>query len=213
MSVKLSPLSCYALIHNAYLNYYTLYYANLVLCNHLLDDKLEDCLIHNNKFKIKAFQNDSIEMFELNAVTFLEKVQHYATARELTLEEAVKHPNKGIIISNSQFIRSRAIIIIYEAIEKLIDRRENIYKWLHSLDWFQVLKIIRNIVSHLNPELEVKWFDDKKLGVKYPDTIKWKSIEIKKGQKQCNVRYNDGELFDLINFISEFILENQATLI
>lgn len=113
----------------------------------------------------------------------------------------------NLLLMNAHFIRTKMINNVYEAILNYTHQHSNkqLFTLLQSQDWFRVFHVLRRNASHFdNYGKKLNWQAD------YPDTLKWGTIEINKGQLGHTVRYDDKEIIDLLNFITGYLQENKA---
>ena len=190
-------------IHDFLAYYSTMMYANAFFTEHLTNPEKSDC-INETDFSFAADIDDLESRFSISSSIIKKIVLNHGSGK--SLEDSAKN----IMIGNAHFIRTRVTNNVFELIKYYLDDKF-LMSGLHSLDWFQVLYLLRNNASHLdNHGLHVKFPDWKWLINPYPEVVSWNGIEIKNGQKGETIRYSDKQIIDLLDVINNYFIENES---
>lgn len=203
------------------LEYLCLLYANSLLSSHIIDSEYDDCL-KKNEFLIRVNEESDEGEFNLSSglvkneinnnimasLAYLPKTpEQLKNAQRINFEilsskpeerhqsELFKSMTKKLFMSNAHFLRTRVINSFYETLKNWFSKN-HLTEWriLQRESWNQILHLLRNIVSHEGGGS----FNEVSFPKFYPTIVEWKTIQIRKGQLENTVRYNDKEILDLL---------------
>jgi hypothetical protein len=143
---------------------------------------------------------------QMNGNHIIKMIEEFAKARNSTYERTIQ----DLLIMNAHFLRGRIINAFYEITMNYIERfdsaKQKILKdKLFKEDWFRVLYVLRNTVSHFdNYGKKIEWIFKKK------NKISWHNIIINKNDIGHLIRYNDPEIYQLVSFGLNYFLQNQS---
>jgi hypothetical protein len=185
-----------------HLSYITLMYANTSMCAHLSEQKTCD---FPKDYVVGTFAHQPEMNIQLTRKGMDSLIMDFCKGDGLSYDVKVK----VTAAINAHFIRARVINAIVEVIKKYYKDSPNWFK-LHSLDWFRVLYVLRNVASHADGFEEVIKFPTwKKLTDQYPNTITWNGITINNGHTG-NVEYADKQIISLVEHTINFFKSNRA---
>lgn len=188
------------------LNYLTLIYSNAVLIKHLKEPKLKECLLVDNKFNFAVSPDKHNDFFYIDSQIIISQIDNYAAFRKDDFNTTCDN----ILMSNSRFLRTRILNIVFETINHYFSK-SHLWKKLHTLDWFQVLYLLRNNASHFDNYNKIITFPTWKwLITPYPEKVEWNNIRILNGQFGHDIRYNDKQVLELIDNIITYFDQNES---
>lgn len=105
--------------------------------------------------------------------------------------------------------RTRALNAFYETTKNFIERvyGKNEFLKLHTLDWFQVLTVLRNSASHADNYKKGNYFPNHSNIPQYPASLSWGTLTMTNKQRDP-IRYNDKEVMELLKHALEFFETN-----
>ncbi len=189
------------------MSYHSLIYAIALLDRHLTDPEFKECLSQQNFHLVENLDRPT-EGLTVSSDLIIRNVESIADYEKIDFTSA----SKNIVVRNSHFVRARALNAIVEAIKHYFQGSRGLIAKLHTLEWFQVIYVLRNVASHFdlhNEQVEfprMKW-----LLHPYPNTITSHGISISNGQYGHTVHYADKKLLELLFSVSIFFDQNENT--
>jgi len=187
------------------LNYLLLIYSNAMLIKHLKNPKLRPCLILENNFNLAVNENEIQDALYLDSDIILKQITNYGEFRKDNFNVTCDN----LLMSNSHFLRTKILNVVFETISHYFAKSEH-WKQLHTLNWFQILYLLRNNASHFdNYNRKICFPTWKWLVNPYPPNVEWNNIKISNGQFGHDIKYNDRQVLELMDYIVKYFDENE----
>ena len=202
-SIKCKYYSFVTRLNEFKLSYLILLYSNGILVDHLKYNK--ECLKKNRLQFISGSLTSGIPL-ELSSELIEDQIDSYSKFRKENYDITCDN----ICKLNAHYLRTKALNEVYETINYYFEDKESLEK-LHSYDWFRVLFILGNVSTYSSSFKTIHFPIFSWLKFPYPNSINWNGINIINGQLSKDIRYNDKQIIELLDYVVGFFSENEST--
>jgi hypothetical protein len=163
-------------------------------------------MLTNSKYFFLTVSKEKInDSFVLTPQLILDELRDYSNF----CREGFNETCNRLLLMNSHYLRTRVLNNVFEMISHFFNESSHWAKF-HTMNWFQVIYLLRNNASHLdNYNKNVSFPKWKWLLEPYPEEVTWQGILIINGQFGHDIRYNDKQILDLLDYIVFYFDKNR----